>query len=123
MHFLTPPMTFVGFNPEKPSAPIHYHKLSSYMISFFFYLASELLNQTSEIVETLLNNGGNETDVNITSLDVVFVADIISSILSVSDLSAVDYDDFLHTVNLLQNIGEDVLRLADETNDSVVRYL
>ena len=74
-------------------------------------------------METLLNNGGNETDVNITSLDVVFVADIISSILSVSDLSAVDYDDFLHTVNLLQNIDEDVLRLADETNDSVVRYL
>ena len=108
---------------EKPSAPIHYHTLCSYIISFFFHLASELLNQTSEIVETLLNNGGNETDVNITSLDVVFVADIISSILSVSDLSAVDYDDFLHTVNLLQNIDEDVLRLADETNDSVVRYL
>ena len=74
-------------------------------------------------METLLNNDGNETNVTITSSDVVFIADIISSILSVSDLSAVDYDDFLHTVNLLQNVDEDVLRLADETNDSVVRYL
>ena len=98
-----------------------YLSLQGLVCLFLWFLVTDVLSNTTEVINRLINNTTNNNDTAVTGLDVVLIVNIINYTLSVDPPSETQISDYLDTFNLLQFVDEDILRAADQKNDSLRR--